>query len=404
MLDNEFLPSLSTLLPCLVLAILFILFQITTSYTTCHGRSASKGCESPPAYAQKTFLLGFDVVWNTVQAVRSKRFLQSILQSYRHTGKTFIKRILGSAIICTIEPQNLECVLSTHFKDYGITETRKHAFRPLLGQNILIAEGAEWTHARATLRPSFAKEWTSDLAMFESHVQKLIKAVDRRLHTVVDLQPLFLELTADVMTEFLYGQSITSLGQSSVPPAVTEAFEIAQKGCEQRSLWGKLTVFFPQVQFYRSIEVLRRYVERLIVEGLQHSQIRNGTWCEGNQGEKERYVLLHELGKVLQDRIRLRDELITVFVAGRDTTTSLLSSMFFTLARKPSVWLRLRAEVEHLKGEKPTFGQLMQMRCFRCCLNESESGVLLNESFPLSILLPALATRNGTEKRTVMMT
>lgn len=128
-------------------------------------------------------------------------------------------------------------------------------------------------------------------------------------------------------------------------------------------------------------------------------------WCEGTQGEKERYVLLHGLGKVLHDRIRLRDELLTVFVAGRDITTSLLSSMFFTLARKPSVWLRLRAEVEQLKGEKPTFEQLMQMRCFKCGLNESEFDTLLNEFLPLSKThLPALATEHRSRRRMVMRT
>ena len=388
MLEHDLLPPRSPLLPCLALALLFIFYLITRSYTTYCGRSASNGCQTPPSYPQKAYFLGFDVLWDTVQAVRSKTFLQSILQLYRHTGKTFVKRIFGSATICTIEPKNLKCVLATNFNDYGITNTRKYAFRPLLGQNILIAEGTEWSHARATLRPSFVKEQTSDLAMFERHVQELIRNVQRREHTVVDLQPLFLELTANVMTEFLYGQSITQSGHSSVPPAITDAFEIAQLGCEKRGLWGRLSIFFPQVQFYKSIEVLRRYVERLIEEGLQHDRSHNDMWYEGMRGEKERYVLLHGLGKVLQDRVRLRDELLTVFVAGRDTTTSLLSSMFFTLARKPNVWLQLRAEVKQLKGEKPTFEQLMHMRYFRCCLNESELCILFDEFSSLSIRSP----------------
>ena len=379
MLDDEFLPSLSAIIPCFAIAALSIFYLISKSYAASRGRRASKTCELPPALAQKAYLLGIDVIWDTIQAVRSKHLLQSILQSYRDTGKTFTKRVFGSAIICTVEPQNLKCVLSTNFYDYGITDTRKYAFRPLLGQNILIAEGAEWSHARATLRPSFAREWTSDLAMFESHVQKLIKAVYSREHTVVDLQPLFLQLTADIMTEFLYCRSITSLGESSVPPAVMEAFEIAQQGCEQRGQLGKLACLFPQMRFYKSIQILRRYVERLIAEGLQQRPFSDGMRCQGTQGEKERYALLHELGKVLHDRVRLRDELLTVFVAGRDTTTSLLSSLFFTLAKNPRVWRRLRAEVEPLKGEKPSFEQLMQMQYFRCCLNESESDIPFSE-------------------------
>ena len=53
---------------------------------------------------------------------------------------------------------------------------------------------------------------------------------------------------------------------------------------------------------------------------------------------------------------------------------------FFTVAKRPDVWQQLRAEVDHLHGERPIFEQLKQMHYFRYCLNESELAPSLVQS------------------------
>lgn len=374
--------SLFILLFCVTLSTVYILGRYFAASPAHHKRVSHRRCSFPPRYPQKSLLLGLDVLRDIILAVRSRRYLKTIQLSYQQYGDTFSKYILFSSIICTIEPDNIKTVLSTSFKDYGITSVRKDAFRPFLGQNILIADGTEWTHARAMLRPSFSKTNHGDLKMFEVHVNDLLIAIRRR-GPAVDLKDLFLGLTTDVTTHSMYGESVYSL-KSGALSGIMEAFHDAQYGCENRARWGRLAMFVPQSKFYRSVRILQRYMEQHVRRGLQYRKAQESASIGKTEG---RYVFLHELAEVIQDKSRLRDELLTILVAGRDTTASLLCSLFLTIANRPDVWLQLRAEVEHLNGEKPTFEQLRQMKYVKNCLNESESPPLLvTTSDPILVL------------------
>lgn len=86
--------------------------------------------------------------------------------------------------------------------------------------------------------------------------------------------------------------------------------------------------------------------------------------------EEERYVFLHELVKSIEDPLRIRSELLNVLLAGRDTTASLLSDVWFTLARRPDIWEKLRTEVDALGSERPTYQQVKDMRYLRMVLKE----------------------------------
>ena len=358
---------LFTLLACLTSASLYKIIYYVITTVAYNQSSSSKGCKPPSAYPQIRLLLGVDLIRDVILAVRSKCYLMKIQQSYRQYGNTFSKNIFFTRVICTIEPENIKAVLSTNFNDYGITSVRKNAFNPLLGQNILTANGGEWVRARAMLRPSFSKDHYNNLAMFEIHVKHLMKAI-RRNGPTIGLKDLFLCLTADVTTHSMYGESIDSLNSSSLT-CVMEAFTNAQYGCEERARWGKFAVLVPQPRFYKSIKILQNYMQVHIKKYLQYEGVQESLQKVNHEGH---YILLHELGKVLRDKVRLRNELLTIFFAGRDTTASLLSSLFLTLAHRPHIWSRLRNEVEYLKGENPTLEQLKQMQYFKHCLNESE--------------------------------
>ena len=359
----------STLLLCIALPTFYIIYLCFAAFCTHRKRVSNKIYGAPPGYPQNRFFLGLDVLWDLLRASHSQRYLETIQHAYQAYGNTFSRHILLSSLICTIEPANIKAVLSTRFKDYGITSVRKNAFRPFLGESILIADGAEWTHARAMLRPSFSKENHSDLEMFETHVKTLLKII-RREGPVVNLEDLFLGLTADITTHSMYGESVDSLN-SGVLSGLMEAFQEAGYGCERRARWGTLAMFLPQWKSRESIRALQQYMERHVEKALQHRQPQGSASTEKTE---ERYVLLREMVHWTHDQSRLRDELLSILVAGRDTTASFLCSLFFTIAKRPDVWQQLRAEVEHLHGERPTFEQLKQMQYFRYCLNESESG------------------------------
>lgn len=86
---------------------------------------------------------------------------------------------------------------------------------------------------------------------------------------------------------------------------------------------------------------------------------------------RERYVFLRELLGVTSDPIQVRNELLSIMVAGRDTTASLLTTTFHILSRRPDVWKRLQSEISELDGEAPDYQTLRNMKYLKHVINES---------------------------------
>ena len=361
-----FVSSLSLFLALLIGPILYALRHCVVTCLTSGTRALRHQCSPPPACSQKGLLMGLDILLDAISAVRSRRLLDWIKISYQRHGNTFTKQILLSSNICMIEPENLRSILSTNFRRYGISSVRKDALLPLLGHSILLAEGTAWAHTRAIFRPAFSKKQIADLEMFDVHVKRLITAI-KEAGSTLDLGDLFRKFATDVTTESMYGVSICSLGSGSFK-GVMEAFQDAQDGCERRARLGKLANLVPHPAWNRNLRVVREYIESHIERARQHQKRQESL---GKEKTEERYVLLHELGKVIDDKKQLRNELVTVFFAGRDTIASLLCSLFFTIAKRSDIWLRLRSAVAHLNGERPTFEQLKRLQYVTYCLNES---------------------------------
>ncbi len=366
-------PVVQLLLCSITLYTLYFLYQRTTTILNRRKFVQKHACKAPAKYPHKDPVFGLDMLWGTIRAVKSKSYMARIRHLHQQNGNTYSSHYLLSPIIHTIEPDNLKAVLSTNFKDYGISPARKEAFLPLFGQSILVSDGALWEHSRGLLRPSFARSQVGDLAMFDGHVTNLLKSIPRD-GSVVDLGDLFFGLTADVITDFMFGESIGSLTQpDSFRNHIMQAFHDVEFGAEERWRRGKFANYLPHSEFYKSVRQVHSFIDEHVAKAIEHRNSQSAkqeSAAEEEEKTKERYILLRELGKVTDDRKQLRSELLTVFLAGRDTTASLLCNVFFVFARRPDIWRRLRIEVAELKGEKPTFAQLGRMDYLRSCLNE----------------------------------
>lgn len=75
----------------------------------------------------------------------------------------------------------------------------------------------------------------------------------------------------------------------------------------------------------------------------------------------------------MDDVVQIRSELIALLIAGRDTTASTLSSLWFVLAKRPDIVAKLQAEVAELNGERPGFTRLKQMTYVQHTVQEGKS-------------------------------
>lgn len=93
--------------------------------------------------------------------------------------------------------------------------------------------------------------------------------------------------------------------------------------------------------------------------------------------EDDRYIFLNALAADTNDPKMLRDNMLNILLAGRDTTASLLSSTFYYLARHPDVFSRLRREIVEAFGDSRNPREITQTKLkdisyLRYVLNESK--------------------------------
>lgn len=320
-------------------------------------------------------IFGWRLLFNTMKAYREHRLMDLIQDRYSRLGYTIRLKVMFKYIYNTAEPENIKAILAVKFNDWNLPDGRKRAFIPLLGQGIFTTDGPSWQHSRDLLRPNFSRTQVRDLDKFETHIQNLLLAIPRDGSTV-DLQDLFFRLTIDSATEFLFGESINTLAPG-IPAEFSadfaQIFSRAQANVAEGARTMGLTKFFNRAQFKKDAAFIHAFADRYIERRLKPKTSEHKVEKEKDKDGDERYVFLDELTKETQDPLRIRAELLNVLLAGRDTTASLLSNAWFVLAKRPDIWANLRAEVDQIGSELPTFEKIKEMKYLRAFLKECKA-------------------------------
>lgn len=340
-------------------------------------------------FPHKDPIFGLGLFISNARAALQHRFLETVNRRHDEIGETYQLNMLGTVGECTIfttvdatlrrctyssagimtrDPEIIKTVLSTHFKDYSLDAERKKALKPLLGNGIFATDGQTWAHSRAVLRPQFTRAQLRDLSMLEKHVGRLIGLVPSNGEEI-ELQELMLRFTMDMATDFLFGESTDGLlagregpyGQGTLR-GFAESVQYAQHRMAMHVALGWWALLKPDPQFRHHVRVVHEFIDGFVQKELR----------EHRPGAKQKtYVLLRALVEDVKDPIQIRDELVNILIAGRDTTASLISNVFFILSRRPDIWRKLREEVrQHFEGQLPRFDQIPQCKYVRYTINE----------------------------------
>ncbi|OJJ76856.1 hypothetical protein ASPBRDRAFT_114633 [Aspergillus brasiliensis CBS 101740] len=340
-------------------------------------KAKALGCQPPTSVS--TGILGITGFYRIAKAAREKRWVEFIADHYQTSGPTFRQQALGGLMVTnTVEPENIKALLATQFQDFGLG-TRHREFYPLLGNGIFTLDGAGWSHARGMLRPQFTRDQVADLDLMDGHVTKMMDLIPQD-GSSFDIQRLFFLLTIDSATHFLFGESVGSMRTSTESSLLeksavgnaqgfAEAFNRAQEYLAARSRAMAFYWLVNPKEFREANQLVHEVVDHyvcLALEAKRHPETK----------EPGRYIFAEALAADTDDPRVIRDNMLNILLAGRDTTASLLSSSFFYLARHPNVWARLRqtivdefGDAHHPKG-KITHARLKDTPYLRYFLNE----------------------------------
>ena len=366
--------ALSFLAPLL----LYTLYTRLHQHLTNSAFKAQHACKPPP-FLPGSGLLGFSVLKSIVASHKGHTFLSLTTQKFREIGPTWAVSYLNRTLIMTVDPANIKALLSTHFADFSLG-SRLAVFAPLLTGGIFVSDGAQWQHSRSLVRPAFTRAQVADLESFEPHVQQLIRQIPGDGRTV-DLMPLFYRLTLDQATEFLLGESVNSLSsaEGSAQQRFGAAFDYAQTKLGSLNSAGVGAWLWPNRRFIEAVGFAHAFVDEFVRKARKERASDDGKEKEKMGGDKDdeeegkqgRYVFLNELAKATDDPIQMRNEILNVLLAGRDTTASMLTSTFHALSLRADIWTKLRAEVAPLEGKPPDNETLRNMKYLRNVQNES---------------------------------
>lgn len=108
----------------------------------------------------------------------------------------------------------------------------------------------------------------------------------------------------------------------------------------------------------------------------------------GEEKAFEKYSFIIDLWKEMRDEKLVRDQLLHILVAGRDSTAALLSWTFFHLVRNQDILEKLKEEISTTlsvsanNNDDVTREQVHKLPFLRCCLYET---LRLYPTLPLNI-------------------
>ncbi|KAH8899651.1 cytochrome P450 [Thozetella sp. PMI_491] len=272
----------------------------------------------------------------------------------------------GVRFLLTREPEHVKTVLTTKFGEYGKGPNFHRVWSPFLGDSIFTTDGQQWSDSRALIRPMFVKDRVRDLEIFEKWTQKMMASMSAPGETV-DMMDLFYRMTLDVTTDFLLGNSVNSLGNPK--HEFVSAFQEVQRIQMLLTILVPIERYIPRFKYRRGIHVLERFIEPYI----QRTLMLTPDELEKLSKSDKDFTFLHNIARYTRDPKVIRDQLMAVLIAGRDTTAATLSWTIYELANYPGVLRKLRNEILATVGPSraPTYEDLKNMTYLTHTLNET---------------------------------
>jgi len=214
--------------------------------------------------------------------------------------------------------------------------------RLLLGDGLLTSEGDFWLRQRRLLQPLFHRDRLTGYGAVMVELAERLAASWRDGETR-DLLADMTRLTLEIIARTLFGT-----GLSDKAHEINGVLEEVGRSFNRRL--ASFLILPESVPTPANLR-MRRAVRRL--DDILYDLIKQRR--EGGDQKDLLSILLHarhEDGAVMTDR-QLRDEAMTLFLAGHDTTALTLSWAWYLLAQNPRVYDALQAELAAVLGGRP---------------------------------------------------
>jgi cytochrome P450 len=299
-------------------------------------------------------------------------WLAGFERAARNFGDVVYFQFLHVPMILLVHPDDIESVLLTNPANFHKSRDYR-ALAKVLGNGLLTSEGQVWRAQRRMLQPAFRRENILSYApVMSACAEKMLSGW--RDGETRDLHQEMMALTLDIVGKALFGADVLrSAGR------VGFALETAMKQFTRVAGWAfLLPESFPVPGTWRMRRATRQLDE--VIYGIIHErrarqQNRGAGLPAGAENSSDLLGTLLEIrdddGQPLSD-LQLRDNLMTLFLAGHETTAIALSWTWFLLAQNHDVERQLHSELDEvLRGRAPCAEDLPRLPFTEMVIKES---------------------------------
>lgn len=261
----------------------------------------------------------------------------------------------------------MQHVLQDNQANYSKETRAFDDLKPMLGNGLLVSNGDFWLRQRRLMQPAFHRQQISSFAeLMINETQAMLDgwAVPSRSGKTINVQQEMMRLTLAIVTQALFESKVSdpegTIGKSIGILLADSIFRFDHP-------------FYPPL--WAPTGQNRKFKRaRAELDGVIYALIADRRRQSGEHADLLAMLMAAQddtNGSGMSDE-QLRDEVMTLFLAGHETTAVALSWTFFLLSQNPEVEARLRNELDNsLDGRLPTIGDLPAMPYTRMVLDES---------------------------------
>ena len=299
--------------------------------------------------------------------------LSLLTETTRKYGKVAMARFGPMRYVVVEDPVAIKHVLLDNVKNY-VKSRNYSGIKLLLGNGLLTSEGDFWRRQRKLSQPAFHRDRMSGFV--ESMASATDEAVTRWNEMgksagkggafEVDVHEEMNRLTFHIVGLTLLTQDL--LGDAETTgKALTVAMYFANEYAESLV---PIPLWVPTPKNRRFLEA-RAALDQMVFRIIGERRARRVSGAKSDLLDMLMEARDEETGEGMSDR-QLRDEIMTLILAGHETTANALTFTFYLLSKNPDVMRRLAAEVDEvLGGRSPQLSDLPKLSLTKRVLEES---------------------------------
>eukprot|EP00850_Spirogloea_muscicola_P005228 SM000023S07684 [mRNA] locus=s23:873359:877755:- [translate_table: standard] len=263
-------------------------------------------------------------------------------------------KLAGEPVVVVSDPDLAKDILVTKADIFVKAGTAFFPGSSLAGNGLLVSDGETWRRQRRLANPAFRK------SAVDTYAAAMVDATERLLNSnwnrggIQEIYGDFNKLTLEVVLTALFGGGED---MEDVGPAVTTAFDFFARRATSMIIVPEWIPTPDNMQYNAAVSQLDRLVYDLIerrrrsLEGMA-SHIPDVAGCHHPVDLLTRMLQVKDDDGSGMSNTALRDELMTLLIAGQETSAILLAWACTLLALHPGSQVKLVAEIDKLVGNE----------------------------------------------------